>query len=62
MDKVDVKGGNAHPLFSEMLNGKNIGWNFEKFLFNKKGELAQSYPSGYDDKIDSDVANLLKEQ
>jgi glutathione peroxidase len=48
--KVDVNGDTACPLYksltSEETNPKSpgkIGWNFEKFLFNRNGELVARF-------------------
>jgi len=65
--KVDVKGDDAHPLFSFLTKEKkglmgteNIKWNFTKFLVNKEGEPVSRYaPSTTPDKIQSDIENLL---
>jgi len=65
--KVDVKGNDAHPLFSfltkekkGLLGSENIKWNFTKFLVNKEGEPVSRYaPSTTPDKIQSDIENLL---
>ena len=65
--KIDVKGDNAHPLFSfltqerkGLLGTENIKWNFTKFLVNKKGEPVSRYaPSTTPDKIQSDIEKLL---
>ena len=44
-DKVDVKGPNAHPLFVHLTNakkglvGKDIKWNFTKFIVDSKGNV-----------------------
>ena len=65
--KVDVKGDDAHPLFSFLIREKkgllgteNIKWNFTKFLVNKEGEPVSRYaPSTTPDKIQSDIENLL---
>ena len=65
--KVDVKGNDAHPLFSflskekkGLIGTENIKWNFTKFLVNKEGEPVSRYaPSTTPDKIQSDIENLL---
>lgn len=50
--KVSVKGDDIDPLFKWLIAQKNpdftgdIKWNFEKFLFNEKGELIHRYRSG----------------
>lgn len=44
--KVSVKGKNIEPLYEFLINnseertGKNIKWNFEKFIISKDGEIA----------------------
>lgn len=44
-NKVDVKGDNMHPVYAYLTKsmggwlGNSIGWNFTKFLVNKKGEV-----------------------
>jgi glutathione peroxidase len=50
LSKVDVNGENACPLYkwltSEETNPKSPGpiqWNFEKFLFNRNGELVARF-------------------
>lgn len=50
LEKVDVNGENACPLYksltSEATNPKSPGpiqWNFEKFLFNRNGELVARF-------------------
>ena len=44
-DKIEVKGDNASPLFKflEDQSGREIQWNFSKFLINKKGEFVKSF-------------------
>lgn len=47
--KVDVKGENAHPLFSYLTSEKKgllteqIKWNFTKFLIDKNGQVVERY-------------------
>lgn len=50
LSKVDVNGENACPLYkwltAESTNPKSPGpiqWNFEKFLFNRQGELVARF-------------------
>lgn len=51
-DKIDVNGANASPFYKQLTavdakpkgSGK-VGWNFEKFLINKKGEVIARFPS-----------------
>ena len=44
-DKIEVKGDNASPLFKflEDQSGREIQWNFSKFLINKKGEFVKGF-------------------
>ncbi|MDO6450623.1 glutathione peroxidase [Oceanobacillus profundus] len=47
--KVDVKGENAHPLFSYLTSEKKgllteqIKWNFTKFLIDKNGQVVERF-------------------
>jgi glutathione peroxidase len=49
--KIDVNGPNTDPLYtylkSQNETGKEepIGWNFTKFLINRKGQVVGRYPS-----------------
>lgn len=50
MDKVDVNGADAHPLWTYLsetapgfLGSKAIKWNFTKFLIGKDGEVIKRY-------------------
>ncbi|MBP7542352.1 MAG: glutathione peroxidase [Ignavibacteriaceae bacterium] len=50
MDKVSVLGDNKTPLFAFLTDNavtgtKDIKWNFEKFLINKKGEIVERFVS-----------------
>ncbi len=44
-DKVEVKGENASPLFKFLTekSGREIQWNFTKFLINKNGEFVKGF-------------------
>ena len=48
--KVDVNGGNAHPLYQYLKNaksgllGSSIKWNFTKFLVGEDGKIVRRYP------------------
>lgn len=44
LEKLDVNGAHRHPLYrwligSEAGGGKDIGWNFEKFLVGRDGKV-----------------------
>ncbi|MEO0529234.1 MAG: glutathione peroxidase [Planctomycetota bacterium] len=49
LEKVDVKGENACPLYVYLTGSSpypgRVEWNFEKFLIDKNGEVAGRYPS-----------------
>ncbi len=44
---MDVKGSNAHPIYAwlDKTYNKKPKWNFFKFLFNRDGELVESWSS-----------------
>jgi glutathione peroxidase len=50
--KIDVKGDDQHPLFALLTEtpddaGKagNVGWNFEKFLIDRQGNVTRRFRS-----------------
>jgi len=51
MEKVDVNGNTAHPLYEWMKNEKKqllmaaVKWNFEKFLIDKEGNVVDRFAS-----------------
>jgi glutathione peroxidase len=64
--KIDVNGPNESPLFTFLkeqkggLLGKNIKWNFTKFLVDKNGNVIKRYAStDTPEKINKDIASLL---
>ncbi|MBP2656252.1 MAG: Peroxiredoxin [Firmicutes bacterium] len=66
--KIDVKGNHAHPLFQYLTNqmpgwfGKNIKWNFTKFLIDAQGRVRYRYaPITKPSKIAPNINTLLKE-
>lgn len=49
-EKIDVNGGNAHPLYKYLtssapgvLGSEAIKWNFTKFLIDRKGNVLKRY-------------------
>lgn len=65
-DKIDVNGDNRDPLFSYLIEnspnrqGKDIGWNFEKFLLDKNGEIVKRYLSVKTPKsIENDIKRVI---
>ena len=67
MQKIEVNGGNAHPLYrwltSEapgLLGSKAIKWNFTKFLVGKDGRVIRRYaPQDAPAKLAKDVEAVL---
>ncbi|MBU3072126.1 glutathione peroxidase [Clostridium estertheticum] len=66
-EKINVNGQNAHPLYKYLKNeekgflGKEIKWNFTKFLINTKGEVIKRYaPTVLPLNIKTDIEDLLK--
>lgn len=61
--KIDVKGGNAHPLYRYLTDEapgifglKAIKWNFTKFLVDRNGNIVKRYaPSTKPDEIAADI-------
>ncbi len=43
--KVKIVGEGSHPLFAALTSGKDVQWNFEKFLLGKDGKLISRYGS-----------------
>jgi glutathione peroxidase len=66
-EKVEVKGDNAHPLFTYLsekapgiLGTKQIKWNFTKFLVNRQGEVVKRYaPNTSPHKLIDDIESML---
>jgi glutathione peroxidase len=67
MSKVDVNGGNAHPLWKwlsaeapGMLGSQSIKWNFTKFLIGKDGRVIKRYaPTDSPESMKNDIAAAL---
>ncbi len=67
-DKIDVNGKNRTALYKLLTNNNvtgsgDIGWNFEKFLISKNGDIIARYPSKVEptsDKIVSAIEEQLK--
>ena len=65
--KVKVKGPDAHPLFKYLTEsapgmlGKEIKWNFTKFLVNRRGEVVKRYaPQTSPRRIARDIEEWLE--
>ena len=61
-DKIEVNGKEQHPLYAYLKEncpvrkGKNIKWNFTKFLVDREGNVVDRFeptekPSSFEDKI-----------
>lgn len=66
-EKINVNGKNEHPIYKYLKNeekgllGREIKWNFTKFLINKDGEVIKRYaPTVIPEKIKNDIEDLLK--
>lgn len=64
--KVDVNGGDSHPLFAWLRAGSGsdlgdeITWNFTKFLVDRRGRLVRRYdPAVPPEAIEADIRALL---
>jgi glutathione peroxidase len=62
LSKVDVNGEDAAPLYKNLTSKESnpefegkIGWNFEKFLFNRDGQVVARYKS----KVEPDSPELV---
>jgi glutathione peroxidase len=66
--KINVNGGDAHPLYSFLkaekkgiLGSESIKWNFTKFLVGPDGSVIKRYaPNDTPASIRADVAQLVK--
>jgi glutathione peroxidase len=67
MGKVDVNGGDAHPLWQwlkkekrGLLGTEMIKWNFTKFLIGKDGQVLERYaPNDEPAKLRADIEKAL---
>ncbi len=63
--KVDVNGGDAHPLYRWLREGSGalgdkIKWNFTKFLVGRDGSVIKRYgPATKPEKLEPDIAAAL---
>jgi len=65
-EKIDVNGENTHPVFrylkehSNSALGKDIKWNFTKFLVSKDGKTIRRYaPTTKPEKLRATIEQLL---
>jgi glutathione peroxidase len=67
MEKIDVNGKNAHPLYAWLkeeapgiLGSEAIKWNFTKFLVGRNGQVIKRYaPQDNPESIASDIEAAL---
>jgi glutathione peroxidase len=67
MAKIEVNGGNAHPLYKwltaeapGLLGSKAIKWNFTKFLVGRDGQVLKRYaPQDAPEKLAPDIEAAL---
>jgi glutathione peroxidase len=64
--KIDVNGGNAHPLYTYLKNqkagllGPSIKWNFTKFLVDRSGKVvARHAPTARPESLTREIEALL---
>lgn len=64
--KIDVNGKNEAPIYTYLKSkkkgtfGKNIKWNFTKFLINRDGDVVERYaPTTTPEKIEDDIKKIL---
>src|SRR3954454_11008570 len=64
--KIDVNGGNAHPLFKYLKNekfgllGPSVKWNFTKFLVDRAGKVvARHAPTARPESLRREIEALL---
>ena len=66
--KIEVNGDNAHPIYKYLKNrlpgvfGKNIKWNFAKFLIDRNGKPVKRFsPTTIPEKLVKDIEKYLKQ-
>ncbi len=61
--KIDVNGSSEHPRYSHLkseTDGKDIQWNFEKFLVDAEGNVVGRYGSSTKpEQLKQEIAELL---
>ena len=65
-EKIDVNGKNEHPLYRYLKDncpvktGKNIKWNFTKFLVDREGNIINRFePTAKPKSFENDIVKLL---
>lgn len=58
--KIEVNGPQTHPLYKFLENGKDIAWNFTKFLIDRKGHVLQRFePSQEPESLEANIREAL---
>ena len=58
-ETVNVKGGDAHPVFSHLTSQqREPAWNFNKYLVNSEGEVVQYFDSRVEPESDELIAAI----
>lgn len=66
--KISVKGEDQHPLFQFLTSADNkdfkgeIGWNFEKFLIDRNGNIVRRFKSSVtpmSEEVTNSIENIL---
>jgi glutathione peroxidase len=68
LEKQDVNGSGRSALYDYLVDskvggGSDVGWNFEKFLVNKTGDVVGRFPSGVtpgSSKLAAAISDALK--
>lgn len=65
-DKIKVKGNEKEPLYSMLTNNEvtgtdDIGWNFEKFLIAKDGNVVKKFKSKVD-PLSDELTSLIESE
>ncbi len=66
--KIDVNGGETHPLFAYLkkerkgaLGSESIKWNFTKFLVDRQGQVVERFPpTTAPEKLVAPIEKLLR--
>ncbi len=68
MEKIDVNGPGAAPIYKDLTSAKTlpkttgpIGWNFEKFVIGKDGQVAARFGTSTEPDSDEVIAVIKKE-
>lgn len=63
MEKSKVLGSDANPIYKTLAiqSGKSVGWNFQKYLVNKKGEVVAVFPSNMS-PLANDITSVIVTQ